>query len=344
MENPAAMSLPDANAQPPQLQPYEARIINELQGGFPLEHRPFDSAGQALGLSGQALREAIASLLKRKVLTRFGPLFQIERMGGQFVLAALQVPEARYDTVTTQVNAFDAVAHNYRREHALNMWFVLATSSAAAMQEAIAGIKQATALKVHAFPKLEEYFVGMRFTVGGEHPVGTEEAGSSTRLAASAKATLQDDDWPLIRAAQAGLPLVDAPYAILAAQLGWTEEHLLERLQALLDVGIIRRIGVVPNHYAIGYRFNAMGVFDVDDAAIAALGPQVGSLDFVTHCYRRPRDLPVWPYNLFAMCHGASRDSVLEQVAQVRSLLGDACKRHDALFSTRILKKSGLRV
>ena len=339
----------ESGRQAVSLTPLETRIVNTLQGGFPLANRPFEAAGQALGISGEQLRHAIAGLLERKVLTRFGPLFQIERMGGQFVLAALQVPEERYQVVTTQVNAFDAVAHNYRREHALNMWFVLATAAPAAMQQAIVDIEQATGLPVHAFPKLEEYFVGMRFTVGGEQPVGqADSAGKPRAKAADANATnpaLQDEDWPLIRACQAGLALdTDTPYVALAAPLGWSETRVLQRLQQLLDAGIIRRIGVVPNHYAIGYRFNAMGVFDVNDAAIARLGPQVGALDFVTHCYRRPRDLPLWPYNLFAMCHGASREAVLEQIRQVRTLLGSECREHDALFSTRILKKSGLRV
>ena len=342
-----ARASSDSRRQAVTLTEPETHIVNTLQGGFPLHTRPFEQAGARLGISGPQLRDAIASLLERKVLTRFGPLFQIERMGGQFVLAALQVPEERYETVTAQVNAFDAVAHNYRREHALNMWFVLATSTPAAMQQAIAEIEQATGLPVHAFPKLEEYFVGMRFTVGGEAPVGMLEpqAGGPMTFPTDAAFALQDEDWPLIRASQAGLALdTDTPYATLAAQLGWPEQRVLLRLQQLLDAGIIRRIGVVPNHYAIGYRFNAMGVFDVDDAAIARLGPQVGALDFVTHCYRRPRDLPLWPYNLFAMCHGASRESVLEQIDQVRQLLGPDCRRHDALFSTRILKKSGLRV
>ena len=373
----------DARRQAAELTALEASIVNTLQGDFPMTHRPFDVSGQRLDLSGEQLRSTIASLLERKVLTRFGPLFQIERMGGQFVLAALQVPEERYDEVTAQVNAFDAVAHNYRRDHALNMWFVLATSTPAGMQQAIADIEQATGLPVHAFPKLEEYFVGMRFTVGGEQPVGVVapadalEAGNARNAPGTAiqgvadkldairaddgagaqsdasappdsgvaVPTLHDEDWPLIRACQAGLALdTDTPYATLASQLGWTEDRVLQRLQELLDAGIIRRIGVVPNHYAIGYRFNAMGVFDVDDAAIARLGPQVGALDFVTHCYRRPRDLPLWPYNLFAMCHGSSREAVLQQIAQVRALLGTDCRGHDALFSTRILKKSGLRV
>ena len=112
----------------------------------------------------------------------------------------------------------------------------------------------------------------------------------------------------------------------------------------MLDSGIIRRIGAVPNHYAIGWTANGMTVWDVPDARVDDLGARVGSLPFVTHCYRRPRALPAWPYNLFAMVHGTSRDEVREKAVVIAELLGEDCQGSDVLFSTRILKKTGLRI
>lgn len=153
-----------------------------------------------------------------------------------------------------------------------------------------------------------------------------------------------DLDRRLIVATQAGLPLVPRPYHALAEQLGVTPEDVMTRLQGMLARGTIRRIGAVPNHYAIGYTANGMSVWDVPDERVDALGEQVGALAFVTHAYHRPRALPAWPYNLFAMVHGASRDEVLSKVEIIRALLGDACRGHDVLFSTRILKKTGLRI
>lgn len=155
---------------------------------------------------------------------------------------------------------------------------------------------------------------------------------------------MDEIDRALVRATQAGLPLAPRPYHVLGEQLGIAAEEVMRRLQAMLDSGVVRRIGAVPNHYAIGYTANGMSVWDVDDEHIDELGEAVGRLDFVTHCYRRPRRLPEWPYNLFAMVHGSSRDEVLGKVAAVRSLLGDACRGSDVLFSTRILKKTGLRL
>ncbi|MDP3539296.1 MAG: AsnC family transcriptional regulator [Azonexus sp.] len=155
---------------------------------------------------------------------------------------------------------------------------------------------------------------------------------------------IDDLDRALIVATQDGLPLVARPYHALAGQLGWSAEEVMRRLQKLLDTGIIRRIGAVPNHYAIGWTANGMTVWDVPDERVDALGAQVGGLEFVTHCYRRPRALPAWPYNLFAMVHGNSREEVRAKAEVIAHLLGENCRANDVLFSTRILKKSGLRI
>jgi siroheme decarboxylase len=157
--------------------------------------------------------------------------------------------------------------------------------------------------------------------------------------------TAPDDlERRLVIATQAGLPLVPRPYDALAEQLGVSAELVKQRLGAMLDNGRIRRIGAVPNHYAIGYTANGMSVWDVDDAHIAELGEAVGQLDFVTHCYERPRALPDWPYNLFAMVHAGDRATVLARIDEIAALLGPACRARDVLFSTAILKKTGLRI
>jgi len=155
---------------------------------------------------------------------------------------------------------------------------------------------------------------------------------------------LADLDARLVRATQGGLPLVPEPYAAVAEALVVSEAQVIARLEAMLADRRVRRIGVVPNHYALGYRANGMSVWDVDDAAIDALGRQIGALEFVSHCYRRPRRLPDWPYNLFAMVHARSREEVEARLEVIRALLGPALRAHDVLYSTRILKKTGLRL
>ncbi len=151
-------------------------------------------------------------------------------------------------------------------------------------------------------------------------------------------------DRQIILATQAGLPRCPRPYEAVAEQLGLAEAEVIRRLQAMLETGVIRRIGVVPNHYALGYKANGMTVWDLPVQRVRELGRVVGALAFVSHCYHRPRHPPLWPYNLFAMVHGKSRDQVEEQTAEIARLLGEHNRGHRVLYSTRILKKTGLRL
>ncbi|NDV14042.1 siroheme decarboxylase subunit beta [Crenobacter caeni] len=323
----------------PELDELDSRLIDNLQADFPLLPRPFAALAPDFGLDETTLIGRLSGLLERGVLTRFGPLYQIERLGGVFMLAALQVPEAVFDKVAQQVNAYPQVAHNYRREHPLNMWFVLAADSDASLQAAAAAISSQTGLQVHCFPKEREYFVGMRFSVGGHAPVGAC-ALATPPLPYQA----QPEDLALVRATQQGLPLLAQPYLEVGRGLDMSCQQVRDRLARLLASGVIRRIGVVPNHYAIGYLANGMAVFDVDDDQVDAAGEAIGRLPFVSHCYRRARHRPAWPYNLFAMCHGATRAAVMQQQQTLRALLGSDCRGSDVLFSCRILKKTGLRL
>jgi len=142
----------------------DRRIINAMQGDFPLTDTPYHDVAVQLGLSEEVLLARLQALLDTRVLTRFGPMVQVERMGGRFLLAAMAVPEDRFDTVAERVNALPEVAHNYRREHGFNMWFVLATETPEGIDAAIARIEAATGLPVYPFPKLREYFVEMKLS------------------------------------------------------------------------------------------------------------------------------------------------------------------------------------
>lgn len=151
-------------------------------------------------------------------------------------------------------------------------------------------------------------------------------------------------DRAVVTATQAGLPLVPRPFAEVARLTGLTEADVMARMQRMLDSGIIRRIAAVPNHFALGLDRNAMTVWDVEDAAVSRVGHDIGALDFVTHCYHRPRALPLWRYNLFAMVHGRSDDEIAGKIALIATRLGGDCRASDVLVSKRILKKTGLRL
>lgn len=164
----------------------------------------------------------------------------------------------------------------------------------------------------------------------------TSESGKNNHL--------DDIDRQIIQLTQAGLPLVSRPYDEIARGIGLSADEVIKRMRNMQQEGIIRRIAAVPNHYALGYKANGMTVWDVPDERIDELGKRVGALAFVSHCYHRPRYLPGWRYNLFAMVHAHTREEALELVSSIAGLLGEDCRGHDVLFSTRILKKTGMRL
>ena len=321
----------------------EREFINKYQGNFPLQDRPFKTIADRLHCSEDELIKTVENLKSENLLTRFGPLYDAALLGGGLTLAAIAVPEDRYEAVTEMVNAYPEVAHNYRREHTLNMWFVLATETPGEIDNILHAIEQTTKLKVYNFPKQHEFYIGLwlQLAADGRHSTVPVPAPAS---AEKMVCTLDDIDRKLISVTQSGITIERSPYQAIANNMGATERDVLQRLHKMLSCGIIRRIGAVPNHYRLGLTANGMTVWDVADDKVIELGNRIGQLDFVSHCYQRPRHLPVWSYNLFAMVHGHDREEVNAKVEQIESLLGAHCKAHETLFSSAILKKTGLRL
>jgi len=316
-------------------------VINRYQGGVPIIERPFLDMAAKLNTDENSVINTIDRLLNTKILSRFGPLYNAACLGGGLTLAAMSVPENDFSTVSIQVNSLPEVAHNYRREHQLNMWFVIATETPAEIESTIQTIEGLTGLKVYNFPKLREYYLGLWLSLDKLNRV-------STRSFDVIKHTNETDidalDRKIIQQTQTGLALVPEPFADIANHCQCEVETVLTRIKNMLDCGIVRRIGAIPNHYRLGLRSNGMSVWNVCDERLHELGEQVGQFDFVSHCYQRPRHLPMWPYNLFAMVHGHNSDEVNEKVKQIAALLDLDCSQHEVLFSSAILKKSGLRL
>ena len=332
-----------------QLSQLQREFINHFQGNLPLEERPFQEIADQLGSTEDNIIAIVNKLKQDKLISRFGPLYDAARIGGGLTLAAMTVPEERYQMVTETVNRYREVAHNYRREHELNMWFVLATEQPEDLHEVISSIEKATGLAVLNFPKQQEFYIGLwlHLSSDGKHSTVPVPHQVQDPINDSLKVLgydLDDTDRKLISATQAGLPIEPSPYKNIADSLGLTQDDVLQRLTNMLYSGVIRRIGAVPNHYRLGLTANGMTVWDVPDNKIEQLGELIGQLDFVSHCYQRPRHLPVWPYNLFAMVHGHSEDEVKNKVKKIETLLAENCSSYETLFSSAILKKTGLRL
>ena len=319
------------------------QLINEFQGGFPVTPHPFADIGGMLDMTEASVISTIKSLRDAGILTRFGPLFDAAQIGGAFTLAAAQVPDDLFESVARVVNSFTEVAHNYRRDHCLNMWFVIGCDKTENIEKTLRKIENRTGLTIYNFPKIQEFYIGLQLKLGANGEVTTKPV-SVTVPHAAIDSQIDAFDRRVIKATQTGLPLVVSPYAAIAKQISSTENEVMKALSKMQKTGVIRRIGVVPNHYKLGLRANGMSVWNVADAQIKTLGENIGALDFVSHAYERPRHLPLWPYNLFAMVHGKNRNEVKQKASVIADILGDACSQHEILFSSAILKKTGLRL
>ncbi|MFA9417025.1 Lrp/AsnC family transcriptional regulator [Natrinema sp. HArc-T2] len=339
----------------------ERAVVNAFQGGFPVVERPFEPAAAAMRENGididaAGLLETIRDLDDRGVLSRFGPLVNAQEIGGAATLVAMHAPEDHFDEVVEAVNAHREVAHNYEREHPhLNVWFVVSVADEDRVEEVLAEIEAETGQETYNLPKQREFRVEAKFYVDGPLDGDGDIAAAGIDLSERGPdveptddATLSPAERDLVLEIQGGVPLTETPYADVADAIGQEADWVLETIKRFEREGKIRRIGVVPNHYALGYTENGMTVWNVPDEVVPEVGPEVAALPFVTHCYRRPRHEGVWPYNFFAMTHGRSEDESQQRIEQVRETMSEywdvSEDDWDSLFSTQILKKTGIRL
>ncbi|MGB9931387.1 Lrp/AsnC family transcriptional regulator [Haloarcula amylolytica] len=329
-------------------------VLNAFQGGFPVVERPFGPAAAALAdhgvdIDADELLARVQELDDAGVLTRFGALINAEAIGGTATLVATHAPEDSYDEHAEMINAHPEVAHNYEREHPhLNMWFVLSVAEEGRVEEVLAEIEAETGEETYNLPKQQEFHVGAKFPVEGPQTQGIDCSDLGPDVTPTDSQSLTADELDLVLEIQDGLPITATPYADVADEIDADVDWVLETIQRFNMEGKVRRVGVIPNHYALGYSENGMTVWDVPDEVIDEVGPAIAEFDFVTHCYERPRHDGVWPYNFFAMTHGRSEAESQERIQQVRDRMADhwdvSEDDWDTLFSTRILKKTGIRL
>jgi DNA-binding Lrp family transcriptional regulator len=347
--------MSEAGAAGDALSRLDRAVINAFQGGFPVVERPFEPAAAALrdrGIEVTAgeLADRVRALDDAGTLTRFGALVNAEAIGGTATLVATHAPADRFDEVVAAINDRREVAHNYERDHPhLNVWFVLSVADADRVPEVLADIERETGQPTYNMPKEREFHVGAAFPVDGPIPEGDVDLTHlGPDVTPSDRGTLTPAERDLVVEIQDGLPTTETPYRDVAdaldADVGWVC-RTIKRFDA---EGKVRRVGVVPNHYALGYTENGMTVWDVPDDVVDEVGPEVAALDFVTHCYRRPRHGDVWPYNVFAMTHGRTEAESERRIERVRAVMADhwdvGSDDWATLFSTDVLKKTGIRL
>jgi DNA-binding Lrp family transcriptional regulator len=313
-------------------------LLNRFQRDFPLTPEPFRVIAAQLGWTEAEVLAALRRLQQDGKVSRVGAVFAANKLGVS-TLAALAVPVVRLETVAGWVNEYPEVNHNYQREHEFNLWFVLTAPSPARLQAVLAEIRDRTGLPLLDLPLLEPFHIDLGFDLyhGRRDSVSADATASTTITPVS----LSTADRHLLAALQPGLPLVSRPYQALGQTLGWSEQAVMYGLRAWLKQGIIKRIGVIVRHRELGYRANAMTVWDIPDAEISAVGRALAAEPGVNLCYRRLRCLPHWPYNLFCMVHGQERAEVLERIDGLRQRQQLTTYPHAVLFSTRCFRQRG---
>ena len=311
-------------------------LLDRWQRDFPLVPRPFAALGEALGLAEPEVRARIADLLARDLVSRLGAVVRPNTAGAS-TLAAMAVPPAHLESVAERVSAEATVNHNYEREHRLNLWFVVTARHRAGVAATLARIEADTGLEVLDLPLERAYHIDLGFALSGEAAPRRPCRAERPRIAPDGH------DRVLLNALEDGLPLDPRPYAVLAQRLGFAESDVIDRLQRLIEGGVVSRFGLVVKHRSLGYRANAMAVWDVPDAEVNRVAADFTARCFVTLCYRRPRRRPQWPYNLFCMVHGRDRATVLGQIAALNEGAGTGDLPRAVLFSRRCFKQRGAR-
>lgn len=312
-------------------------LADDWQRDFPLEPRPFAVIGAASELSEQEAIELMLSLRDQGILARIGAAVRPNTVGAS-TLAAMAIPEARLDELAGLVSNHPAVNHNYEREHELNLWFVVTAANREEVTGALDEISETSGIEVHDLPLEQAYHIDLGFSLSGKGRRRLKTA------ATPAKPVVEAEDRIVLHALEGGLEFTDRPYAALGAGIGMSEAEVLIRLRSLIARSIIARFGCIVRHRPIGYRANAMAVWDVPGAHVDEIGKRLAQRDEVTLCYRRTRRPPAWPYNLFAMVHGREREAVTAQIAEAGRETGLSAFPSSILFSRRCFKQSAARL
>jgi DNA-binding Lrp family transcriptional regulator len=317
----------------------EFRLLNEFQRAFPVEARPYARVAEQLGVTEDWVLARIACLQRDGAIARVGAVF-VPGAFGASTLAALEVPPERLDEVAALVSARPEVNHNYERENRINLWFVAMADSAERLRQVLREIELAAMCGPLLDLRMVEEF---RIDLGFDLRDADSSRGLERPRAAAEPRVLTDSDRRLLVALQEGLPIVAEPYAALASAAGLAQSDVLERLRDWVQAGVIRRLGVVVRHRELGYRCNAMVVWDVPDAVARPFGLNLAQQPGVTLCYRRVRRGPRWPYNLYCMVHGRSRDAVRAQLQSIHEQTGLGAFPSQVLFSRTRFKQTGAR-
>jgi DNA-binding Lrp family transcriptional regulator len=301
------------------LDAFDKRLLDAMQGSFPIVPRPYAEVGRALGVPEAAVLQRVSELIAQRIIRQVTPIFDTRALGYQSMLVAAKVDAEHPWRPATIVNAHPGVSHNYLRNHEFNMWFTIATEpdSALGLDGTLEVLQAQTgAESVRMLPTLKLFKIRMDLEMSGD----TETLAKAAEAVAPAETDPQpydELDRAVIRATQGDLPVVSEPYADAARSLGLSVEALVEHLEGMVERRLLRRVAAILFHRRAGFSANGMGVWKVPEDRVMDAGGRMAAFRGISHCYQRPTYAD-WPYQLFTMAHGRSKeecDAILDAVA-----------------------------
>jgi DNA-binding Lrp family transcriptional regulator len=298
----------------------DRRLLNLMQGSFPLEPRPYARVAAGAGLKEEETLARVQRLLDERIIRQVTPIYDTRALGYASMLVAAKVDPEHPWRAAKVINAHPGVSHNYLRNHEFNIWFTIATEpdSKLGLDGTLAALaEEAGAESVRQLPTLKLFKIRMDLEMEGD----TEALASAAVAVPPVEIERQpydETDIAVIRATQGDMPVVAEPYAPAAAALGMTEPALLEHLEGMRERGLLRRVAAILFHRRAGFSANGMGVWKVPEERILEVGGRMASFRGISHCYQRPTYAD-WPYSVFTMAHGRSKeecDAILDAIAE----------------------------
>lgn len=316
----------------------DRRLLNLMQGRFPLEPRPYRRVAELAEVDEAVVLARVQHLLDKRIIRQVTPIFDTRALGYESMLVAAKVDPDNPHRAANVINAHPGVSHNYLRNHEFNLWFTIATEpdSKLGLEWTLDVLaREAGATSVRQLPTLKLFKIRMDLEMEGDTRALAAQAVAAEPVELE-RQPYDDFDVAVIRALQGDMPVVEQPYAPAAAALGVTQERFLDHLAGMRERGLLRRVAAILFHRRAGFSANGMGVWKVPEEQILDVGRQMAAVRGISHCYQRPT-YPDWPYSVFTMAHGRSKeecDAILDSIAETHGI-----EERATLYSSTEFKK-----
>jgi DNA-binding Lrp family transcriptional regulator len=323
----------------------DRELLNALQWDFPVDPQPYATLAARLGTTEDDVHARIRRVKDAGILRQLSAIFDTRALGYGSSLVAAKIDPDRIDDAAAVISEHPGVSHNYKRNHAYNLWYTLAVPPGSSLDDHLDVLHEASgALVTRKLPTLQLYKIGVKLDMTGQTAADARsevlEHEKPERRPDMEAPVLSDLEVATIGVVQEDLPLDSRPFALQAAQIGTTEDELLQLLASFKERKLMRRFAAVMNHRSAGFKANAMGVWAVPDDELAEIGPRMAGFALVSHCYRRPT-YEDWPYSVFTMVHGKNARECEDTIAAIQAETG--VDEYALLWSIKEYKKTRVK-